>query len=225
MLLTALRPREAPLHGVCSDKTCKSSMASRLDGNRQRRALQMWGRKATVGDIALELGVSAAAAGQLVKRGLANMEVLGNRERRVQENEALDELERIVWDVVARPGYKVSNAGYIVFEPAPGPDGRPVPAMDEATRLAAIGTILRIQERRARLNGIDSRAKLDVSVSLEAAISAVEILEREAARQEAELRVRAVETLSRPVGGTVTDLDLSGSRAGEKSTPPAATVT
>jgi hypothetical protein len=154
----------------------------------QRRALDMWGRKMDYKQIGAELECSAYTAWHLVRQGLEVMDVPEARHRRAQENRGLDEMERTTWAVVARPGYQVSNSGRIVMEPEPDRDGRPVPQVDQAKRLAAIGTLLRIQERRARLNGLDEPAKVDVAVSLEAALAAVELLEAEAVRRESEMR-------------------------------------
>lgn len=158
------------------------------DRERQRRALQMWARKVTYADMGRQLGCSAWSAHNLVRRALENLDVPEAKERRVRDNEALDELERITWGVVARPGYRATPAGRLLFEPYIQDDqGRPVPVADQPTRLAAIGMLVRLQERRARLNGSDMPALLDINVSLEAAIAAVEVLEAEASLREAEV--------------------------------------
>lgn len=183
----------------------------KFDVGIQRRVVELWGRKVPLADIARELGIRTWAVDRYIDRWLRYMSKPTAQRRRAQENESLDELERITWAVVAHPGYKVSASGRVVMEPQVDQDTTQQPVPDEANRLAAIGTLLRIQQRRARLNGLDAPAQLDVSVKLQAAVAAVELLEREADRQEAELRALAVETRSLPVGGTVTQLDIAGS--------------
>lgn len=191
----------------------------RFDRERQRRALQMWARKDSYEEIGRQLGCSGWVAKNLVKYGLANLEVPTTSTRRRQEAEALDQIERIVWGVVARPGYKVSN-GHIVFEPQLGADGRAVPVADQTNRLAAIATLLHIQERRSRLNGLDAPGHVDVSVTLEAAIAAVELLEREADRAEAEMCAQATRCLPRSMDGPArpessdSESDAKGSHRG-----------
>jgi hypothetical protein len=157
------------------------------DRERQRRALAMWGRKVSYEQIGRELGCSAWSSWWLVHNGLEHLDAPEAVERRKQENLALDELERIMWGVIARPGYQVANSGRLVMDPEPGRDGRPVPLVDQSKRIAAVGQMLRIQERRAKLNGTDVPPRIDVSVSLEAAIAAVEVLEQEADRAEVEV--------------------------------------
>lgn len=158
------------------------------DRERVRDALAMWGRKVTYREIGNQLGCSAYTAFHLVKRGLEVMDTPDAQRRRVQENEALDQLERITWSVLARPGYRISNSGRIVFEPEIAPDGRQVPMPDQSVRVAAIGKLLNIQERRARLNGLDMPVRIDLTtVNLDAALMAVELLEREADKQEREV--------------------------------------
>lgn len=158
------------------------------DRERQRRALSMWARKVTYADMGRQLGCSAWKAHDLVRRGLENLDVPEARERRARDNEALDELERITWGVIARPGYKITPSGRVLFEPyAVDDQNRPVPVYDQQTRLAAIGTLIRIKERSARLNGADAPALLDINVTLEAAITAVEVLEAEATLREREV--------------------------------------
>jgi hypothetical protein len=63
-------------------------------------------------------------------------------------------------------------------------------------------------DRRAKLLGLDAPAQANVSVTLEAAIAAVEKLEREADHREAETPARAIETCSLPVCGAVAHLDI-----------------
>lgn len=151
----------------------------------QRRALAMWARKMNYIQIASELHVSGWTVGQLIKKGLYYLDVPEAKERKSQMNLALDEEERMAWATAVRPGYQVSASGRIVFEPVPDATGRQVPVVDTGRRLEALGVLLRIHDRRAKLNGLDAPAQLSVAVTLETAMAAVELLEAEAARQEA----------------------------------------
>ena len=99
--------------------------------------------------------------------------------RRERDAEALDALERVAWGVLEQPGYEVSPSGRVVIDP----EGSPL--LDTGRQLDTIGVLLRIQTRRAKLFGLDTPARASVSVSLEAAIAAVERLEREADRTDA----------------------------------------
>jgi hypothetical protein len=151
------------------------------DRERQRKALQLWARKLTIPAIAREMGVSGWMAKKLVDRGLDHLDVPEAKVRRAQENEALDELERIGWGVVARPGYHVAASGRIAMDPE---SGRPL--VDMSARLAGIQAVLRIMERRAKLNGLDAPTQVDVSLTYEAALQAVILLEERATTAERE---------------------------------------
>ena len=171
------------------------------DRERQRRALAMWARKVPPAEMARQLGCSTYTANCLVRRAQAYLDVPEAAERRLQMNQALEEEERIAWAIVARPGYKISPSGRVVFEPERDAQGRAVPVVDQATRVAALAHLLRIHDRQARLNGLDEPTKIDVAVGLEAAMAAVLLLEQEADREEA--GVVDIEQVALPPGRAV----------------------
>lgn len=175
------------------------------DRDRQRQALRMWGRKMSTAEIARQLGCSVFTAHHLIKRGLGNLDVQAALERQQQMNQALEEEERLTWGIVARPGYKTSPSGRIIYEPQADAEGRPVPAQDQSVRLAALAHLLRVHERQAKLNGLDQPQRIDVQVGLDAAMAAAALLEAEASRLEADDPdiIDVEETLALPRGRRV----------------------
>jgi len=160
----------------------------------QRRAVELWARKTKHLEIARQLGVSGWQAHMLVERGVARLTEQGAAKRRARDAEALDELERRTWELVDQPGHQVSLSGRIVTDPQ---TGEPMPDLEKRRR--AIETVLRVLERRAKLLGLDARAQGDVSVTLDAAVAAVRLLEEEADRAEAQCVPRPLERRSLPV--------------------------
>ncbi|MFE3004232.1 MULTISPECIES: hypothetical protein [unclassified Streptomyces] len=80
---------------------------------------------------------------------------------RALELERLDRLEAAANEVLERQHVTVSNGRVVSLNDAPLPDDGPV--------LAAIDRLLKIQERRARLLGLDAPAKAAITISPERA--------------------------------------------------------
>lgn len=74
------------------------------------------------------------------------------------ENDKLDLLERMVHDTLRQKHVVVSH-GHVVYQ---GDE----PLLDPAPIYAAVDRLIRIQERRAKLNGLDSPLKTQVSGTL-----------------------------------------------------------
>jgi hypothetical protein len=127
--------------------------------------------------IADHLGLSKSAAFEAVQRALADTLAEPAEQVRALELEKLDEAERAVRAVLEREHVTVSQ-GKVVRrrvgdqldddgQPVLDGDGKPVgvyeDVLDDAPVLQAVDRLLKIQERRARLLGLDAAQKLDVS--------------------------------------------------------------
>lgn len=124
--------------------------------------------------IAAELGYKHKAdAYNAVQRVLKETVREAGEQVRVLELERLDRLEAAANEVLERNHVTVSH-GKIVA----GPDGAPL--FDDAPVLQAIDRLLKIQERRARLLGLDAPVKKDVSLTDER-VAAIEALAEELA--------------------------------------------
>ena len=108
--------------------------------------------------IADELGwVSRGDAYRAVQRVLADTVKEAGDEVRAIELARLDGLHVAAMDVLEREHVTVSNGRIVVLGDAPLPDDGPV--------LAAIDRLLKIQERRAKLLGLDAPTKQAISIS------------------------------------------------------------
>ncbi len=148
-----------------------------FDPELQRRVIELWGQKMPVADIARRLHIRTWAVDRYVNRWLRHIGKPDAEQRRKQDADALDELDRLAWRIIEKPGYKVSPSGQVIIDPKTGG-----PLLDTGRQLEAIGALLRVLTRRAKLFGLDAPKRATVPVSLEAAIAAVERLEREADR-------------------------------------------
>lgn len=124
--------------------------------------------------IAAELGYKHKAdAYNAVKKVLADTVREAGDEVRAMELVRLDALYAAATEVLDREHVTVSH-GRIVA----GADGAPL--LDDAPVLQAVDRLLRIQERRARLLGLDAPVKKDVSLTDER-VAAIEALAEELA--------------------------------------------
>lgn len=124
--------------------------------------------------IAAHLGYTHRAdAYNAVQRVLKETVREAGEQVRALELERLDRLETAANEVLERAHVTVSH-GKIVA----GADGEPL--LDDAPVLQAIDRLLRIQERRSRLLGLDAPIKKDVSLTDER-VAAIEALAEELA--------------------------------------------
>ncbi|MEU9198861.1 hypothetical protein [Streptomyces sp. NPDC048332] len=124
--------------------------------------------------IAAELGYTHRAdAYNAVQKVLKETVREAGEQVRALELERLDRLEAAANEVLEREHITVSN-GRIVS----GTDGAPI--LDDAPVLQAIDRLLKIQERRSRLLGLDAPVKKDVSLTDER-VAAIEALAEELA--------------------------------------------
>ena len=109
-------------------------------------------------EIGRRLGMSRQGAHAAHKRALREVVREAADDVRAIELDRLDTLYRTALGVMAKTHPMVQN-GRVMRDA----DGRPVE--DSMPRLQAIDRLLRIQERRARLLGLDAPAKTDVRVT------------------------------------------------------------
>ncbi|MFD5900995.1 hypothetical protein ACFWHG_05785 [Streptomyces microflavus] len=88
---------------------------------------------------------------------------------RALELERLDRLEAAANEVLEREHVTVSNGRVVALDGAPLPDDGPV--------LAAIDRLLKIQERRAKLLGLDAPTKQAITISPERAAALEQMVE------------------------------------------------
>lgn len=126
---------------------------------REAEACRLRSRSWSYQQIADELGyANRSAAYKAVKRGLLAV-VKEPAEGLVQlQLDRLDAMAREVLAIIDRE-HLVSSAGRLVL----GQDGNPV--RDDSVRLQAIDRLLKIEERRAKLLGLDSATKVEVKSS------------------------------------------------------------
>ncbi|MCX4601202.1 hypothetical protein OG402_11955 [Streptomyces anulatus] len=120
--------------------------------------------------IAAELGFNHRAdAWNAVQRVLKDTVREAGEELRTLELERLDALYVAASEVLEREHVTVSNGRVVDLHGSPLPDDGPV--------LAAIDRLLKIQERRARLLGLDAPTKQNISISPERAAALEQLVE------------------------------------------------
>lgn len=125
--------------------------------DREARALDLRRQGATYAQIGDRIGVTEAAAYKIVKRVLDRVTVEAAPDVRKLEADRLDQFQLAALAVLRRQHYTVSG-GQIVKDD----DGRPL--VDDGPTLQAIRTLLSVQERRAKLLGLDAPARVDMKV-------------------------------------------------------------
>lgn len=123
-----------------------------IEYRRQRRPYQ---------DFYEELGYSSPnAARRDFNRALEeNLAAVRTSAEAYREEELLelDHLAATAIEVMRTPHYEVTAAGKIAEDPSTGQ-----PLIDDRPKLAAIDRLLKIQDRRAKLLGLDSAQKVEV---------------------------------------------------------------
>jgi predicted transcriptional regulator len=114
------------------------------------KAAEMRSLGMTYSAIGDALGLTKTGAYQAVKRALKEIPVEGVHDLRTIEQAKLDRLERQYNQVLSRKHYKVGNNGKVVT----GPEGEPL--LDDGPRMQALDGLLKVQQRRAKLMGLDA---------------------------------------------------------------------
>jgi DNA-directed RNA polymerase specialized sigma24 family protein len=117
---------------------------------------------ATYRQIADLLGVSTSTAWKCVDRGLMATRQEPADKLRPLELVRLDHLQAVAVEVL-RAKHALIQGGKLVL------DERGQPYTDHGPVLAAINTLLRIQERRAHIAGLDAPTRVDATLSLQVA--------------------------------------------------------
>jgi hypothetical protein len=99
------------------------------------------------------------------------------REEEIQE---LDHLAATAIEVMRTPHYEISASGRVAEDPTTG-----LPLLDDKPKLAAIDRLLKIQDRRAKLLGLDSAQRVEV-LTLDALTAEAERLNTLLAANDAE---------------------------------------
>lgn len=139
---------------------------ARRDEAQQRRAEVMRMRRQGMQfeQIGEQLGITKQRAHQIYKAALDEIPAEDVTLYRAEQAERLDEMLREAYEVLKRKHITVSNGRIVrLGQPfvnddgeAEVDDGRGEPLEDDAPTLMAIKTVLQIEERRAKLLGLDT---------------------------------------------------------------------
>lgn len=139
---------------------------------RDAEAFRMKSRGATLVEIAMALAYTDSShVSKALKRHIDRIVTPAADEYRKLMDERLDHMRREALRVLETTHYKVNN-GVVVHAtleecgcPAWETCPHAKPLLDDSPVLAAIDRLLKIEERQARLHGLDAPVKHDVSVS------------------------------------------------------------
>lgn len=93
----------------------------------------------------------------------------------------LDEAERAIWEIIYKKHVTVSHGKVIrlertVVDPDTGEETmKMVELEDDGPTMAAIDRLIKIQERRAKLSGLDAPAKAEVGMDVQYTVNGVDI--------------------------------------------------
>jgi hypothetical protein len=156
--------------------------APRVDAaQRDAQALELRAAGASFREIAAQLGVSVSTAWKCVDRGLAVTRHEPSSKLRILERERLDRLT-VAANQVLQARHVVVSGGKIVVDTDTGQ-----PLVDHGPTLAAVNTLTRLMERRARLEGLDEPTRADISARVHAGVYSVDALDRELERVQQQL--------------------------------------
>lgn len=131
----------------------------------------------TYPEIAQQVGCAISTAHERVRRALKAVPADAVAELRQIEQQRLDDLWKIAWAIATRTHPLVSHGKIIV-----GENGKPL--SDDGPKVQAVIALLRIQERRARLMGLDEPTKHRIEVISEDVVDkAIRELEEELAER------------------------------------------
>jgi len=122
---------------------------------RDAEAARLRARGLSYRAIAARMGVDVSTAHAAVQRALKATVEEPAADVRVLELERLDRMYETVMGVLERKHVTVSNGKVVTLDDEPIEDDGPV--------LAAVDRLLRIQERRAKLLGLDAEKKINLS--------------------------------------------------------------
>ncbi len=123
----------------------------------------------TYAQIGEKLGISTSTAFERVQRGMQAVPTEGVIEARRMELAKLDRIERHLLSVMGREHFRVDH-GRVIMELQPDPETGEIsrrPMIDDGPGVQAAMGLLRVQERRARLLGLDAPAQIRVETVTE----------------------------------------------------------
>ena len=142
---------------------------------RDARAWELRVEHLTSQQIGDELGITKEGARQAVERHAKSIPVEAVADVKQIVLEELDVMSRHLLEVIERDHFRITPSGRVVMH-----DGEPV--IDDGPAIQAIGQLLRVQERKARLMGLDAPTQRAVDViTHDAFIQAIGRLEAEVA--------------------------------------------
>lgn len=144
---------------------------TRQSAQRDAEALAHRSRGLSYRDIALTMGMaSVSSAHASVQRALAaTIPTEDAAAVRTLELDRLDTMQAAVMAVLERKHVTVSNGRIVYLDDEPLEDDAPV--------LAAVDRLLRIQERRSKLLGLDAEQKVNVSAGVRYEIVGIDPVE------------------------------------------------
>jgi hypothetical protein len=159
-----------------------ASRAERQAGAARRRAQIVQARMAgtTFEEIGRQHGISDTRAHQLYADAMRRTVKEPADQHRALELRRLDDLQLRLTEVLRREHVTISGGKVVVDA-----DGRPY--LDDGPVIAAVQALVRVQESRRRLLGLDEPARADVTARIHAELYSVDALDRELERVEREL--------------------------------------
>lgn len=133
---------------------------------RNAEIIERYARGRTVGALARDYGITPQTISEIIQRYRAKQGPIDKAEEIAKAAELLDRLIEEAMALVEMEGAPVTAGkdGLVVVDPErKGPHDEPVYVRDYSGRLAAIDRVRSLQERKARLLGLDSATKTEVS--------------------------------------------------------------
>jgi hypothetical protein len=147
-------------------------------GRRRAQVVQLRLAGASFEEIGGQLGVSDTRAHQLWADALQRTVKEPADQQRMLELQRLDQLQAAATAVLQATHHVIQGAKVVADD-----QGRPY--VDHGPILAAVNTLVRVMERRARLLGLDAPARVDAR--LDGTLTSVSAVDQELQRLEAEL--------------------------------------
>lgn len=134
---------------------------------RDAKAFAMRSRECTFSEIAIALGYSDSShVSKALNRHMATIVKPSADEYRKILDDQLSEMHRQVLRVLETTHYRVNNGVVVHHRPADcecleGECGHFTPLLDDSPVLAAVDRLIKVQERRAKLYGLDAPVKAE----------------------------------------------------------------
>ncbi|KKZ68947.1 sigma factor-like helix-turn-helix DNA-binding protein [Streptomyces showdoensis] len=176
---------EPPASGTVERYVHPSKLTNVDLAEQQRACYELRLRHHTIREIAAITGLSVGTVHKRITDEIETTVSPYREQYRVLERERLEGISRRLLDMMSKPHYVIEKGQVLTIQ------GEPVE--DIAVTLACTDRFLRVQERRARLEGLDAPVKVDVEAAeVQVPAEALSLIER-ARRQAEELRQRLEE--------------------------------